>query len=178
MATTLPVSRLQRDLSDSSLLRNGGVVVGHSLLAVRSALRGLGKIEVDAAALGAELEDAWEVLAEAVQTVMRKRGGEDPYDQLKALTRGARIDRDRLASSWPRPTSTRTTGSACSRSPPRSTRGSPSGSSTTCALAALPRIVMFTRVPGRDADARAGSTDASTLPKRKPRVRPRRQPAA
>ncbi len=96
MATTLPVSRLQRDLSDSSLLRNSGVVVGHSLLAIRSALRGLGKIEVDEAALGSELEDAWEVLAEAVQTVMRKRVGEDPYDQLKALTRGARIDRDRL----------------------------------------------------------------------------------
>ncbi len=96
MAQALPVSRLQRDLSDSSLLRNCGVVVGHSLLAVRSALRGLGKIDVDEAALGAELEDAWEVLAEAVQTVMRKRGGDDPYDQLKALTRGARIDRERL----------------------------------------------------------------------------------
>lgn len=96
MAQTLPVSRLQRDLSDSSLLRNSGVVVGHSLLAVRSALRGLGKIEVNEAALAAELDDAWEVLAEAVQTVMRKRGGDDPYDQLKALTRGAGIDRDRL----------------------------------------------------------------------------------
>ncbi|HEV2814626.1 MAG TPA: adenylosuccinate lyase [Solirubrobacteraceae bacterium] len=96
MAQTLPVSRLQRDLSDSSLLRNAGVVVGHSLLAVRSALRGLGKISVDEGALAAELEDAWEVLAEAVQTVMRKRGGDDPYDQLKALTRGAGIDRERL----------------------------------------------------------------------------------
>jgi adenylosuccinate lyase len=96
MATSLPVSRLQRDLSDSSLLRNGGAVVGHSLLALRSALRGLGKIEVDEAALAAELDDAWEVLAEAVQTVMRKRGGDDPYDQLKALTRGAGIDRERL----------------------------------------------------------------------------------
>ena len=96
MAQTLPVSRLQRDLSDSSLLRNSGVVVGHSLLALRSALRGLGKIEVDEPALAAELDDAWEVLAEAVQTVMRKRGGDDPYDQLKALTRGAGIDRDRL----------------------------------------------------------------------------------
>jgi adenylosuccinate lyase len=96
MAQTLPVSRLQRDLSDSSLLRNSGVVVGHSLLAVRSALRGLGKIEVNEPALAAELEDAWEVLAEAVQTVMRKRGGDDPYDQLKALTRGTGIDRDRL----------------------------------------------------------------------------------
>ena len=96
MAATLPVSRLQRDLSDSSLLRNSGVVVGHSLLALRSALRGLGKISVDEAALGAELEEAWEVLAEAVQTIMRKRGGDDPYEQLKALTRGAGIDRDRL----------------------------------------------------------------------------------
>ena len=96
MAQTLPVSRLQRDLSDSSLLRNAGVVVGHSLLAVRSALRGLGKISVDEGALAAELEDAWEVLAEAVQTVMRKRGGDDPYDQLQALTRGAGIDRERL----------------------------------------------------------------------------------
>ena len=96
MASTLAISRLQRDLSDSSLMRNAGVVVGHSLLAVRSAQRGLGKIEVDAAAMRRELDDAWEVLAEAVQTVMRKRGGVDPYDQLKALTRGARIDEDRL----------------------------------------------------------------------------------
>jgi len=96
MAQTLAVSRLQRDLSDSSLLRNAGVVLGHGLLALRSASRGLGKIDPDAEAMAAELDDAWEVLAEAVQTVMRKRGGEDPYDQLKALTRGARIDRDRL----------------------------------------------------------------------------------
>jgi adenylosuccinate lyase len=92
MAATLAISRLQRDLSDSSLLRNGGMVVGHSLLAIRSTLRGLGKIDVDAAAMAAELDGAWEVLAEAVQTVMRKRGGEDPYAQLKGLTRGARID--------------------------------------------------------------------------------------
>jgi adenylosuccinate lyase len=96
MASTLAVSRLQRDLSDSSLIRNGGVVVGHALLAVRSATRGLGKIEVDEARMRAELDDAWEVLAEAVQTVMRKRGGADPYDQLKALTRGARIDEAKL----------------------------------------------------------------------------------
>jgi adenylosuccinate lyase len=96
MAATLAISRLQRDLSDSSLIRNAGVVVGHALLALRSALKGLGKIEVDEAAMRAELDDAWEVLAEAVQTVMRKRGGEDPYDQLKALTRGARIDEARL----------------------------------------------------------------------------------
>ena len=96
MASTLAVSRLQRDLADSSLLRNGGTVIGHSLLAIRSTLRGLGKIDVDAAAMEAELAGAWEVLAEAVQTVMRKRGGEDPYDQLKGLTRGAGISEERL----------------------------------------------------------------------------------
>jgi adenylosuccinate lyase len=96
MASTLAVSRLQRDLSDSSLLRNSGVVVGHSLLAIRSALRGLGKIEVNEPAMRGELAGAWEVLAEAVQTVMRKKGGDDPYDQLKALTRGAGIDEQRL----------------------------------------------------------------------------------
>jgi adenylosuccinate lyase len=96
MASTLAVSRLQRDLSDSSLLRNSGMVVGHSLLAIRSTLRGLGKIDVDAGAMEAELTGAWEVLAEAVQTVMRKRGGEDPYDQLKGLTRGAGISEERL----------------------------------------------------------------------------------
>jgi len=96
MASTLQVSRLQRDLSDSSLLRNSGVVVGHSLLAIRSALRGLGKIEVNEPAMRGELAGAWEVLAEAVQTVMRKKGGDDPYDQLKALTRGAGIDEQRL----------------------------------------------------------------------------------
>jgi adenylosuccinate lyase len=96
MGQTLAVSRLQRDLSDSSLLRNGGAVLGHALLALRSAARGLGKIDPDAEAMAAELDDAWEVLAEAVQTVMRKRGGDDPYDQLKALTRGARIDRPKL----------------------------------------------------------------------------------
>ena len=96
MASTLAVSRLQRDLSDSSLMRNAGVVVGHALLALRSATRGLGKIEVNADAMRAELDDAWEVLAEAVQTVMRKRGGEDPYEQLKTLTRGARIDEAKL----------------------------------------------------------------------------------
>jgi adenylosuccinate lyase len=96
MASTLAVSRLQRDLSDSSLIRNAGVVVGHSLLAVKSATRGLGKIDVNEDAMRAELDDAWEVLAEAVQTVMRKRGAGDPYEQLKALTRGARIDEAKL----------------------------------------------------------------------------------
>ncbi len=96
LAATLPVSRLQRDLSDSSLLRNAGVVVGHALVAVRAAARGLGKLDVDADAMAAELDDAWEVLAEAVQTVLRRRGGTDPYEQLKALTRGERIDRERL----------------------------------------------------------------------------------
>jgi adenylosuccinate lyase len=96
MARTLAVSRLQRDLSDSSLLRNGGV--GRRPRAARAAL---GRARARARstrrrAMAAELDDAWEVLAEAVQTVMRKRGGDDPYDQLKALTRGARIDQQKL----------------------------------------------------------------------------------
>jgi adenylosuccinate lyase len=96
MATTLATSRLQRDLSDSSLIRNSGVVVGHSLIALLATAKGLRKIEVDAAALEADLDDAWEVLAEAVQTLMRKHGAADPYGQLKQITRGNRIREEDL----------------------------------------------------------------------------------
>ncbi|HEY2715411.1 MAG TPA: adenylosuccinate lyase [Solirubrobacterales bacterium] len=92
MATTLATSRLQRDLSDSSLLRNCGAVVGHSLLALKSTARGLRTVEVDPAAMERDLEQAWEVLAEAVQTVMRKNGSEDPYEQVKKVVRGRAID--------------------------------------------------------------------------------------
>ena len=92
----LPVSRWQRDLSDSTVLRNLGVAFGHSLVAYQACLRGLDKIEVDSAALVADLEASWEVLAEAVQTVMRRYGVAEPYEKLKALTRGQRIDRERL----------------------------------------------------------------------------------
>ncbi|HXY21084.1 MAG TPA: adenylosuccinate lyase [Burkholderiaceae bacterium] len=95
-AEKLPVSRWQRDLSDSTVLRNLGVAFGYCQVSYQACLRGLNKIEVDSAALAADLEDSWEVLAEAVQTVMRRYGVAEPYEKLKALTRGQRIDRDRL----------------------------------------------------------------------------------
>lgn len=91
LATKLPVSRLQRDLTDSSALRNLGPAIGHSLVGLKSAMRGLRQVAVDEELLAAELDDAWEVLAEAVQTVMRKQGDEDAYDLLKDFTRGKRI---------------------------------------------------------------------------------------
>ena len=91
LSTKLPVSRLQRDLTDSSALRNLGPAIGHSLVGLKSAMRGLRQVAVDEGLLAAELDDAWEVLAEAVQTVMRKQGGEDAYELLKDFTRGQRI---------------------------------------------------------------------------------------
>jgi adenylosuccinate lyase len=96
LADKLPVSRWQRDLSDSTALRNVGVALGHTLLAYESCLKGLGKLEADPARLAADLEANWEVLGEAVQTVMRRHGLPDPYEQLKALTRGKRIDADSM----------------------------------------------------------------------------------
>jgi adenylosuccinate lyase len=94
LAQKLPVSRWQRDLSDSTVLRNMGVALGYTLLALDSLVRGLGKLEVDRDALAADLDGAWEVLAEAVQTVMRRHGLPEPYEQLKAFTRGRPITRD------------------------------------------------------------------------------------
>ena len=96
LAAKLPVSRLQRDLSDSTVLRNVGVALAHSLLAWKSCLRGAAKIEVDDAAIDRDLEDAWEVLAEPVQTVLRRYGVEDAYERLKRLTRGRAVDRQDL----------------------------------------------------------------------------------
>jgi adenylosuccinate lyase len=96
LADKLPVSRWQRDLTDSTVLRNVGVAFGHSLLGYVACVRGLDKLEVDAARLAADLEANWEVLAEAVQTVMRRHGIEDAYEQLKGLTRGARITPEAL----------------------------------------------------------------------------------
>jgi adenylosuccinate lyase len=87
-ADKLPVSRLQRDLTDSTVLRNVGVAVGHATLAYQSLRTGLGKIEVDGVRLAEDLERAWEVLGEAVQTVMRAHGIPDAYDRLKRFTRG------------------------------------------------------------------------------------------
>jgi len=92
LADKLPVSRWQRDLSDSTVLRNMGVGLAHSLIAYASSIRGLNKLEVNQEALAADLDANWEVLGEAVQTVMRRYGLENPYEQLKELTRGKRID--------------------------------------------------------------------------------------
>ena len=97
LADKLPVSRWQRDLSDSTALRNVGVALGHSLIAWRSCLRGLEKLEADPKRLADDLDANWEVLAEPIQTVMRRYGVPDAYEQLKALTRGKGITREGLA---------------------------------------------------------------------------------
>jgi adenylosuccinate lyase len=95
-ADKLPVSRWQRDLTDSTVLRNVGVALAHSALAMQGVARGLGRLEVDAARLSADLASAWEVLAEPVQTVLRAHGVPDGYERLKAFTRGQSVDRARL----------------------------------------------------------------------------------
>ncbi len=92
LSEKLPVSRLQRDLTDSTVLRNMGVAFGYALLACKSTRKGLGKLELNEEKLAADLDAAWEVLAEPIQTVMRKAGIEKPYEKLKELTRGKRID--------------------------------------------------------------------------------------
>lgn len=92
LAEKLPLSRWQRDLTDSTVLRNLGPAFGHSILAYDSAMRGIGKLEVNTAAIAADLDACWEVLAEPVQTVMRRYGIENPYEQLKELTRGKGIN--------------------------------------------------------------------------------------
>src|ERR1700756_1035134 len=94
LADKLPVSRWQRDLSDSTVLRNLGTAFGHCLLGYDACLRGLGRIEVDPHALAADLDASWEVLAEPVQTVMRRYGVDQPYEQLKELTRGRDVTRE------------------------------------------------------------------------------------
>jgi adenylosuccinate lyase len=88
LSAKLPVSRWQRDLSDSTALRNVGVAFGHTMLAWDATLRGLEKLEVNPARLAEDLDANWEVLAEPIQTVMRRFGVPEPYEQLKALTRG------------------------------------------------------------------------------------------
>ncbi len=95
-ADKLPVSRWQRDLTDSTVQRNFGVALGHVLVACRSLVKGLGKLQVDSERIAADLADSWEVLAEAVQTVMRRYGIPEPYEKLKALTRGRRVTKESL----------------------------------------------------------------------------------
>jgi len=97
LADKLPVSRWQRDLSDSTALRNTGTALGHTLLAYASCLRGLAKLEADRKRLAGDLDANWEVLGEAVQQVMRRHGVPEAYEKLKALTRGKRLGRKELA---------------------------------------------------------------------------------
>ena len=98
LSEKLPISRWQRDLTDSTVLRNMGVALGYTLLAYDSCLKGLNKLEANPAKLAADLDANWEVLAEPIQTVMRRYGVPGAYEQLKELTRGkAGINRDTLA---------------------------------------------------------------------------------
>ncbi|MDH3712604.1 MAG: adenylosuccinate lyase [Gammaproteobacteria bacterium] len=98
LADKLPISRWQRDLSDSTVMRNIGVGVANSLIAYRAVESGIHKLEVDEQRVHADIVECWEVLAEAVQTVMRRYGVANPYEQLKAITRGRRIDAEALHS--------------------------------------------------------------------------------
>jgi adenylosuccinate lyase len=90
----LPISRWQRDLTDSTVLRNMGVGAGYSLIAYQASLKGIGKLELDTERLGEDLDNSWEVLAEAIQTVMRRYGVDRPYEKLKELTRGRDMSRE------------------------------------------------------------------------------------
>ncbi|XP_047972926.1 adenylosuccinate lyase-like [Salvia hispanica] len=96
LSTKLPISRMQRDLTDSTVLRNMGVGLGHSLLAYKSALQGIAKLQVNEASLNADLDQTWEVLAEPIQTVMRRYGVPEPYEKLKELTRGRAVTRESI----------------------------------------------------------------------------------
>ena len=97
LAAKLPVSRWQRDLTDSTVLRNMGVGAGYSVIAYAATLKGLSKLEINEARLAEDLDNAWEVLAEPIQTVMRRYNIEEPYEKLKALTRGQGINKETLA---------------------------------------------------------------------------------
>jgi adenylosuccinate lyase len=96
LAAKLPISRWQRDLTDSTVLRNLGVGIGHTLIAYRASLKGISKLEVNPDALARDLDNNWEVLAEPIQTVMRRYGIDKPYEKLKELTRGKGIDAQSL----------------------------------------------------------------------------------
>jgi adenylosuccinate lyase len=96
LSQKLPISRWQRDLTDSTVLRNMGVALGYALLSYDSLARGLGKLEVNPQALADDLDSAWEVLAEPIQTVMRRYALPNPYERLKELTRGKTITREAI----------------------------------------------------------------------------------
>ena len=96
LSNKLPISRMQRDLTDSTVLRNQGVAMGHGFIAIQNILKGFRRITINKNSMARELDDHWEVLAEAVQTILRKTGSPDAYEQLKQLTRGVRITEDAL----------------------------------------------------------------------------------
>ncbi|KAJ4826007.1 hypothetical protein Tsubulata_027600 [Turnera subulata] len=96
LSEKLPISRWQRDLTDSTVLRNMGEGLGHSLLAYKSALQGIGKLQVNTTRLSQDLDQSWEVLAEPIQTVMRRYGVPEPYEKLKELTRGRAVTKDSI----------------------------------------------------------------------------------
>ena len=96
LATKLPISRIQRDLTDSTTLRNQGVALGHSYLALQNILKGLGRITINKVQMSAELNNHWEVLGEAIQTILRKSGKQDAYEQLKSLTQGQSINAESM----------------------------------------------------------------------------------
>jgi adenylosuccinate lyase len=91
LSEKLPVSRWQRDLTDSTVLRNIGVGIAHTSIAIQSTLKGISKLEINPQLLNQDLDTNWEVLAEPIQTVMRRYGIEKPYEKLKELTRGNRV---------------------------------------------------------------------------------------
>ena len=93
LSNKLPISRMQRDLTDSTTLRNQGVAMGYSYLSCKNILKGLRRITVNKAEMKNELNNHWEVLAEAVQTILRKSGSDNAYEQLKNMTQGETIDR-------------------------------------------------------------------------------------
>ena len=97
LATKLPISRIQRDLTDSTTLRNQGVALGHSYLALQNILKGLSRITINKVQMSAELNNHWEVLGEAIQTILRKSGKQDAYEQLKSLTQGQSINAESMA---------------------------------------------------------------------------------
>ncbi len=96
LASKLPISRWQRDLTDSTVLRNLGVGLGHCLLAYSSTMRGISKLQLDADRLATDLDSSWEVLAEPIQTVMRRYAVEEPYEKLKAFTRGQTVNAESM----------------------------------------------------------------------------------
>ena len=96
LAEKLPVSRWQRDLTDSTVLRNIGVGIAHTSIAIQASLKGISKLQINVDAIEADLDANWEVLAEPIQTVMRRYGIEKPYEKLKELTRGHRITPEQM----------------------------------------------------------------------------------